>query len=137
MQHNPLSVPRPQNSLCSPDQSSLCSPTTPLTRSFTFVLLRSHFSRGLEGVKTDTSFPSSSKTLEFSCLITCRRTDPTKASALSSCLAVLHLLSLQGGRAVPAERPLSLLLGVCLVSLQAGQDKWPFLHWQSLWPALT
>lgn len=30
-----------------------------------------------------------------------------------------------------------LLLGVWLVSLQVSQDKWPFLHWHSLWPALT
>lgn len=36
----------------------------------TCVLLRSHFSRGLDGVNSDTSLPSSSKILEFSCLIT-------------------------------------------------------------------
>lgn len=40
---------------------------------FTRVLLRSHFSRGLEGVNSVTSFPSSSRMLEFSCLITYRR----------------------------------------------------------------
>lgn len=38
---------------------------------FTWVLLRSHFSRGLEGVNSDTSLPSSSRMLEFSCLMTC------------------------------------------------------------------
>lgn len=38
---------------------------------------------------------------------------------------------------MPGERPLSLLLGFWLVSLEVLQDKWPFLHWQSLWPALT
>ena len=36
----------------------------------TCVLLRSHFSRGLDGVNSDTSFPSSSRMLEFSCLMT-------------------------------------------------------------------
>lgn len=40
---------------------------------FTWVLLRSHFSRGLEGVNSDTSFPSSSRMLEFSCLMTYSR----------------------------------------------------------------
>lgn len=39
---------------------------------FTWVLLRSHFSRGLEGVNSDTSLPSSSRMREFSCLMTCR-----------------------------------------------------------------
>lgn len=42
----------------------------PLTRSFTCVLLRCHFSLGCEGVNTDTSLPSSSKMLELSCLMT-------------------------------------------------------------------
>ena len=37
---------------------------------FTWVLFRSHFSRGLEGVNSDTSLPSSSRMLEFSCLMT-------------------------------------------------------------------
>lgn len=42
----------------------------PLTRSFTWVLLRCHFSLGFEGVNTETSLPSSSKMLELSCLMT-------------------------------------------------------------------
>lgn len=46
-----------------------------LTLIFTWVLLRSHFSRGLEGVNSDTSLPSSSRILEFSCLMTCRGGD--------------------------------------------------------------
>lgn len=48
-----------------------------LTLIFTCVLLRSHFSRGLDGVNSDTSFPSSSRMLEFSCLMTCRRNSPS------------------------------------------------------------
>lgn len=42
-----------------------------LTRSFTWVLLRCHFSLGCEGVNTDTSLPSSSRMLELSCRMTC------------------------------------------------------------------
>lgn len=41
-----------------------------LTRSFTWVLLRCHFSLGCEGVNTDTSLPSSSRMLELSCRMT-------------------------------------------------------------------
>lgn len=41
-----------------------------LTRSFTCVLLRCHFSLGCEGVNTDISFPSSSRMLELSCRMT-------------------------------------------------------------------
>lgn len=46
----------------------------PLTRSFTWVLLRCHFSLGFEGVNTETSLPSSSKMLELSCLMTWEET---------------------------------------------------------------
>ena len=50
---------------------------------FTWVLLRSHFSRGLEGVNSDTSFPSSSRMLEFSCLMTYRRHFNDSSSSVS------------------------------------------------------
>lgn len=46
------------------------APRGPLTRSFTWVLFRCHFSLGFEGVNTETSLPSSSKMLELSCLMT-------------------------------------------------------------------
>lgn len=45
-------------------------PPRTLTRSFTWVLLRCHFSLGCEGVNTDTSLPSSSRMLELSCRMT-------------------------------------------------------------------
>lgn len=41
-----------------------------LTRSFTCVRLRCHFSLGCEGVNTDTSLPSRSRMLALSCLMT-------------------------------------------------------------------
>lgn len=57
------------------DRHGAWAPRGSLTRSFTWVLLRCHFSLGFEGVNTDTSLPSSSKMLELSCLMTWGRTE--------------------------------------------------------------